>query len=456
MKQKNSIKGLLILVLVLLAAALVLSFMAYKTYRQRQQAEESSESASSMTSVPAEGSGQSDQSSQQQTDDSSSSDLSQASDSSASSNLSEPESSPESSLWETSDTESESSKQEEAEVDDAVVTAKAQKILDSMSLEEKVGQMFYGRFPGPGQAEQDAETYHLGGYVLFAVDFEGYTQEEVVSHIDACQEVSSIPMLMGVDEEGGTVTRVSDYFRDTPFLSPRDEYVQGGWDLVESETKERADLLKKLHLNMNLAPVCDMADDPDDFMYDRSFGSDVDLTSTFVSQSVRWYNQKQMGCCLKHFPGYGSNLDTHTGMSVDTRDKETFLNHELIPFQAGIDAGAPAIMVCHNIINCFDDVNPASLSPAVHELLRDQMGYQGVIITDDLAMGAITDFCGEVNSAVKAIEAGNDLLISTEYADQYAAVMEAIQAGQISEDRIDQSVLRILKMKIRLGILANK
>ena len=451
MKQKNGIKGLLILVFCLLAAALILSFMAYRTFRQRQDADSSyfdstasstpdstgaESSASSLTSVPAADFDHSDQSTQKPGEGSTSSNLSQSSDSSSSSDLSEPESSPESSG-----------------ADDDAITAQAQKILDQMTLEEKVGQMFYGRFPGPGQAEEDAAQYHLGGFVLFGVDFEGYSKEEVISHIDACQAVSSIPMLMGVDEEGGTVTRVSDYFRDTPFLSPRDEYAQGGWDLVGSETKERADLLQELHLNMNLAPVCDMADDPDDFMYDRSFGGDVDLVSTFVSRSVRLYNQNQMGCCLKHFPGYGSNLDTHTGMPVDTRDKETFLSHELIPFQEGIDAGAPAVMVCHNIINCFDDVNPASLSPAVHQLLRDQMGYQGVIITDDLAMGAITDFCGEVNSAVKAIDAGNDLLISTEYADQYAAVMEAVGQGQISEDRIDQSVLRILKMKIRLGLI---
>jgi beta-N-acetylhexosaminidase len=325
--------------------------------------------------------------------------------------------------------------------------------LAGMSLEEKIGQMFFARFTGADTAAYYAEEYQLGGYVLFAVDFEGYTKEQVISHIDGCQAVSNTPMLMGVDEEGGRVVRVSQYFREEPFASPRDVYAAGGWDAIISTTEEKCALLKELHLNVNLAPVCDLAGDPEDFMYTRSFSGDPELAADFVGRTVSIMKEQGVGASLKHFPGYGDNVDTHTGIAVDSREASAFYERDFKPFLEGIQKGAGSVMVSHNIVNCFDSEYPASLSPKVHQILREELGYEGVIITDDLAMGAILDYCGEVDAAVLAVEAGNDLLISTEFESQYAAVLSAVQSGRITEERIDESVRRILLFKKQIGIL---
>ena len=350
--------------------------------------------------------------------------------------------------------DSEVLEEEQAEITDPemdYVAQRVEEILSGMTLEEKVGQMFLARMPD--SAAYYAETYQLGGYVLFDVDFNGYSQEEVIERIDSCQAVSKIPMIMSVDEEGGTVTRVSDYFRDSRFMSPRDVYAEGGWSGIVSDTIEKCELLKELHLNMNLAPVCDLADDYGDFMYDRSFSGDAQEAANFIGWTISTMNQQGIGSSLKHFPGYGNNVDTHTGMAIDYREAQEYYDYDLVPFMEGIEMGASSVMVSHNIVTCFDDYYPASLSPEIHRILREDLGFEGVIITDDLVMGAIQDFCGEVNSAVYAVEAGNDMLISTNFESQFESIMAAIDEGRITEERINESVRRILTMKINMGLL---
>ncbi len=358
---------------------------------------------------------------------------------------------------ESSETTEESSQSEEevqeefADPEDVATAQRVEEILNTMTLEEKVGQMFLARMPD--SAAYYAETYQLGGYVLFDVDFSGYSKESVIQRIDSCQEVSKIPMIMSVDEEGGTVTRVSDYFRDSRFMSPRDVYAEGGWSGIVSDTIEKCQLLKELHLNMNLAPVCDLADDYGDFMYERSFSGDAQEAANFIGWTISTMNEQGIGSSLKHFPGYGNNVDTHTGMAIDYREAQEYYDYDLLPFQEGIAMGASSVMVSHNIVTCFDDYYPASLSPEIHRILREDLGFEGVIITDDLVMGAIQDFCGEVNSAVYAVEAGNDMLISTNFESQFASIMDAIDEGRITEERINDSVRRILTMKIDMGLL---
>ena len=355
---------------------------------------------------------------------------------------------------ESTDAAVEESSQIETEYVDpeAVATAKrVEEILSTMTLEEKVGQMFLARMPD--SAAYYAETYQLGGYVLFDVDFSGYSKESVIERIDSCQAVSKIPMIMSVDEEGGTVTRVSDYFRDSRFMSPRDVYAEGGWSGVVNDTIEKCQLLKELHLNMNLAPVCDLADDYSDFMYDRSFSGDAQEAANFIGWTISTMNEQGVGSSLKHFPGYGNNVDTHTGMAIDYREAQEYYDYDLVPFIEGIEMGASSVMVSHNIVTCFDDYYPASLSPEIHRILREELGFEGVVITDDLVMGAIQDFCGEVNSAVYAVEAGNDMLISTNFESQFSSIMDAIDEGRITEERINESVRRILTMKINMGLL---
>lgn len=352
----------------------------------------------------------------------------------------------------TDESSEESPQQGTDEAYEAAREALVEELLSQMTLEEKVGQMIMARFPGPSSGAYYAEEYQLGGYVFFDVDFSGYSEDTVRERIDGCQAVSNIPMLMAVDEEGGTVTRVSDYYRDYRFRAPRYIFEDGGWDAIEADTREKCELLLRLHLNMNLAPVADIAGDPYDFMYDRSFGTDLDATCEFIRMTVEIMNEYGVACSLKHFPGYGNNEDTHTGMAIDYRDAETFYNEDFLPFIAGIEAGAGTIMVSHNVVTCFDPEYPASLSPELHELARS-LGFEGVLMTDDLAMGAIQEYCGENSAAVLAVLAGNDMLIADDFTGVIESILSAVDDGTITEERIDESVRRILRLKIDMGLI---
>ena len=327
-------------------------------------------------------------------------------------------------------------------------------LLNQMTLEERVGQLFFARCQ-PDTALTDIQTYHLGGFVLFASDFEGQTPDSFREKVEGYQSAASIPLLLGVDEEGGTVTRVSRYsaFRSSPFPSPRTSFAQGGMEQVLAVETEKCQLLRSLGFNVNLGPVCDISQDSEAFMYARSLGQDAQTTASFVSQTVDIMNQYQIGSVLKHFPGYGNNTDTHTGIAVDTRSLEALESQDLVPFAAGIEADCGAILVSHTIVQALDDTLPASLSPAVHQYLRQEMGFEGVILTDDLVMQAITDQYGAGEAAVMAVLAGNDLLCSTDYAIQYQAVYDAVMAGRIDLDTLNAAAGRVLRWKINLGLL---
>ena len=326
--------------------------------------------------------------------------------------------------------------------------------LQEMTLEQKVGQLFLARHPATGGME-DVITYHLGGYIFFAEDFANKYPDDVYWTMIDYQAVSNIPMLLAVDEEGGTVNRISrnPNLRETPFLSPRTLYSQGGLDAVLQIEEEKCTLLQYLGLNVNMAPVCDITTDPGAFMYKRSLGQSPEVTGEYIRSTVELMSQYGIGSVLKHFPGYGNNTDTHTGIAVDHRTLEELEHVDLVPFAAGIDAGCGAILVSHTIVEALDSQLPATLSPAVHDYLRNELGFQGVIVTDDLAMQAITDTYGAGEAAVLAVQAGNDLLCSTEYQIQYQAVLEAVQNGRISEEQLNEAVLRILRWKTNLGLV---
>lgn len=330
---------------------------------------------------------------------------------------------------------------------------KLDKFISNMTLEEKVGQMFYVRCPDKDAVDQVSE-YNIGGYILFGRDFDGKTKDEITDNIQSYQDEADIPLLIGVDEEGGTVVRVSSNpnLRETPFLSPKDTYANGGWDAIEEDANEKADLLLSLGINVNMAPVCDMTSDENGFMYDRSFSSDVDMEDRYVRTVVETSKSKKLGTVLKHFPGYGNNSDTHTGIAYDNREYSEFENTDFKPFYQGIESGADCILVSHNIVNCMDSEYPASLSKKVHEILRNDFKFDGVIMTDDLIMDAITDFTGDEAAAVTAAKCGNDLLCCSSVETQYPAVLKAVQNGEIPESQINESVKRILKWKQNLGI----
>lgn len=342
---------------------------------------------------------------------------------------------------------------EQAEDPDPIA-ARAQELLDGMTLEEKVGQMFIARCPET-DAAQLAADYHLGGYILFGRDFKDKTAEQVTTDIQSCQGAAEIPLLIAVDEEGGTVNRVSSNpnLRSSPFRSPQSLYSEGGLELVRSDAQEKCRLLESLGININFAPVCDVSQDPADFIYDRTLGRDAQETSQYVAAVVETMAEEGMGSVLKHFPGYGNNTDTHTGVAYDDRPYDTFLTSDFLPFQAGIAAGADMVLVSHNIVSAMDEASPASLSPEVHRVLREDLGFTGVIVTDDLVMDGVRDFAGDDEAAVLAVQAGNDLLCCTDFQTQVPAVLAAVESGEITEEQIDAAVLRVLTMKLRLGIL---
>lgn len=327
-------------------------------------------------------------------------------------------------------------------------------LLNNMTIEQRVGQLFLARCPDQ-DAVADIGKYHLGGYILFGRDFKDETPDSVRTTLESYQNASEIPMLIAVDEEGGLVNRVSRYqaFRSEPFPSVRELYAQGGLALIRGTEKEKAELLLSLGINVNVGPVCDIATDPEAFMYDRSLGQSPEIASDFVKTMVEVAHSNQIGCVLKHFPGYGNNTDTHVAIAVDDRPLSQLESVDLIPFAAGIEAGCDAIMVSHIYINAIDLETPATLSPAVHSYLRENMGFDGVIVTDDLSMQAITDVYGVGESAVLAVLAGNDLLCVTDYKVQYEAVLEAVADGRISETLLNQAAAHVLRWKMKLGLL---
>lgn len=330
----------------------------------------------------------------------------------------------------------------------------AEKYTDTLSLEQQLGQMFFARCPTGNGAEQAAQ-YNVGGYILFGRDFDGQTPDSLRENIASYQSAAQTPMLIGVDEEGGSVVRVSAYkaFRPEKFRSPQYLYNKGGIGAIISDADEKDTLLKSLGINVNLAPVCDISEDPADFIYSRTLGKGAEETAEYISRLVEKMNFDGVGSVLKHFPGYGNNSDTHTGIAVDERPAETFFEKDFLPFSAGISSGAGSVLVSHNIVKAFNSDVPASLSKEVHDVLRNDLGFTGVIMTDDLAMSAITSYTGGQSAAVTAVEAGNDMLISSDLEGQYAAVLDAVNSGRISEQRIRQSASRVINWKMALGLI---
>ena len=235
--------------------------------------------------------------------------------------------------------------------------------------------------------------------------------------------------------------------------SPQAVYAQGGMEAVLEDTRQVNQGLLTYGINVNFAPVADVSTNSGDFIYDRSFGQDAAATADYVAQAVTEMDTVGIGSVLKHFPGYGSNTDTHTGVAIDERPYDTFLNEDFLPFQAGIDAGADCVLVSHNVVTCIDDTLPASLSPEVHRILREELGFTGVILTDDLAMDAVEAYAEDGSVAVLAVLAGNDMIVTTDFTTQIPQVIAAVEDETIDESLIDQAVSRVLGWKYDLGLL---
>ena len=347
----------------------------------------------------------------------------------------------------------------------AELARRAQELEDrlaSMTLAEKVGQLFFLRCPS-SDAEAAVAQYHLGGILLFTQDYKDasgdwLTQdafaEKLAALQDAAESDTGIPLLIGSDEEGGTVTRASRNPNLFPskFPSPQSLFETVGLEGLLADTQQYNSRLHSLGITVNFAPVCDVSTNPKDFIYERSFGQNAQTTADYIAQVVAAMSDAGIASVLKHFPGYGSNADTHTGIAVDERPYEQFLAEDYLPFAAGIGAGAPFVLVSHNIVTCLDSSYPASLSAAWHEQLRSHLGFEGVILTDDLDMGAVKAYADGGNIAVLALQAGNDMIVCSDLT-QIGAVIAAVQDGTLSEETIDSACRRVLAAKQSLLLI---
>lgn len=338
---------------------------------------------------------------------------------------------------------------------------KAEQKLETLTIEEKIAQLFViGNSANTDYTE--LQKYQFGGYLFFKEFFNEKTEKQVKNKIEQYQKASKIPLLMAVDEEGGIVVRISNNknLSATPFKASSQIYNNGGFEAIKQDTINKSNFLNNLGINLNFAPVVDIANNPKDYMYSRSLQQDKDKTAIFAKTVIEASKGLGVSYTLKHFPGYGNNADTHIGSSIDKRTHEDIYNNDLEPFRAGIEAGAECVMVSHNIVTSIDDKNQASISSKVHTLLRDELNFKGIIITDALNMGAIRDENTIEDAIAKAITAGNDMIILSidknttdkdgskiTYQRVINAVKNALNNKEIKQEIIDEAVTRILAWK---------
>lgn len=351
--------------------------------------------------------------------------------------------------------------------------------LSQLDLRDKVGQLFIVRpdaldlsldqdtvddAGADGVCEMsDAlrealDTYPVGGVVLFSKNIR--TPDQLCALTAGLQAESSIGMFIAVDEEGGAVARLAgDPDFDLPVYKSTADVGARGPQAAGDQALAIGAYLAACGINLNFAPVADVNTNPANTVIgDRAFSSDPHVAADCVAAAVQGYSQAGVACCVKHFPGHGDTAqDSHDGAVYLRKTLEELRACELVPFTAGIDAGVPMVMAGHiQAPDAWDDGLPASLSPcALTGILREELGFEGVIVTDSLAMGAITEAYTPGQAAVMALQAGADLLLMPAgLPEAFDGVMDAVRDGRLSEDRIDESVARVLALKEELGLLA--
>ncbi|MDO5154602.1 MAG: glycoside hydrolase family 3 N-terminal domain-containing protein [Eubacteriales bacterium] len=332
--------------------------------------------------------------------------------------------------------------------------ARIQKYIEQMTLEEKISQLMILTNP-KDITVANIQEFQPGGVILFSVDFNGKTVEQVRGKVDQLQEVSNYPMLVCVDEEGGSVSRISGLVNAgiPAFYGARQLGNEKNWKLVKEQTLQKVALLRELGINVNFDPVADVTTSESSYMYSRSAAGDVKTVSKYVKTVVSVMKKENCISCVKHFPGYGENGNTHEVYIKDTRERMQYEDIDFKPFQTGIKAGADMVMVSHIVMQSVDDKNPASLSKSVHDILRKDLAFDSVIISDDLNMRAVLDKMTLAKASEKALEAGNDMIFSADFQASMRGIKKGIRKGRITEEQIDQAVYRVLKMKMEHELL---
>ena len=359
-------------------------------------------------------------------------------------------------------------------LDDITMEGLVSEVLGQMTLEQKIGQLFIvstdsldfnAETEMTDQMKQNIKKYQPGGVIFFSFNFTNdedikQNRKNLKKFIRKMQKASTVPMFMSVDEEGGTVSRVanSESFGTTKFPTMSEVGSTGDSANAYNVGATIGREISELGFNLDFAPVADISTNADNTeIGSRSFGRDAQLVSDMVSEEVKGLQQNGVSATLKHFPGQGdSGDDTHKGFVNLDVTIDRLRDVEFTPFKAGIAAGADVVMMSHVAVrNITQNEVPASLSSLmVTDILREELQFDNIIITDAMNMKIITKFYDAGEAAVMAIEAGNDMiLMPDDFVSSYDAVYEAVQDGTLTERQIDQAVSRILTVKIRRGIL---
>lgn len=342
------------------------------------------------------------------------------------------------------------------------VQVKAEELLSGMTLREKLCQLMIvrpetltGESPVTAAGETTRlalESYPVGG-LIYSVD-NLVTQEQTREMITNTQSYSEIPLFISADEEGGNVGRLM-YKLGTTWVNDMYSYKDMGEDTAYANAYTIGSDMVSCLFNTDFAPVADVWTNPENTVIgDRAYSDDFNQASELVAAAVRGFTDAGVVCCVKHFPGHGdTSTDTHEGAAVVDKSLDELRAGELLPFESGIEAGVDMIMVGHITVTAVDD-EPATISKAViTDLLREELGWDGVVITDSLDMGALAGYDnGEV--CVKFLEAGGDILLGVPDIEAALTALEtAVTDGRLTEQRIDESVQRVLELKIAHGII---
>nr|WP_289765942.1 glycoside hydrolase family 3 N-terminal domain-containing protein [uncultured Acetatifactor sp.] len=330
--------------------------------------------------------------------------------------------------------------------------------ISEMTLEDKVAGLFVVKpeaITGVGTViqagdgtRQALEEHAVGGLVYFSENIQ--SEEQLREMLSNTAQYARYPLFIAVDEEGGVVSRIGSS------IGPQIDSAENIGATGDPENAYQTGVtigtsLSGLGFNVDFAPVADLANVEGSIMEGRCYGSDVSVVSSFVTSMVRGLQEQNVSACLKHFPGMGSAIqDPHDGMASTDRTEEQFWAEELAVFQAGIDAGADMVMVGHMAAPALTgDNSPGIFSKVlVTDILREQMGFQGVVITDALDMSAISEYYAADEASIMAVLAGCDMLLMPEdYDKAYQGVLEAVQNGNIDEERINDSLRRIYRIK---------